>query len=167
MTGWAQGAADIEALLAKRHLERVTGARAAGAPWLKKASQRLDTAAAILDHDPESAFILAYDAARFVGEALLAQQGLRPTQAGGSRSRQRGCQRGCPRPVRRTVHRAELVASAPQRTGVSELPRRTDRPRRSHRRDRHRARTTRCGRETPRTPRHLLVIELSRFELIA
>ena len=33
--------------------------------------------------DPESAFILAYDAARFVGEALLAQQGLRPTQAGG------------------------------------------------------------------------------------
>jgi hypothetical protein len=50
---------------------------------LKKASQRLETAAAIVADDPESAFVLAYDAARFVGEALLAQQGLRPTQAGG------------------------------------------------------------------------------------
>ena len=30
MTGWPQGAADIEALLARRHLERVTGARADG-----------------------------------------------------------------------------------------------------------------------------------------
>jgi hypothetical protein len=28
-------------------------------------------------------FVLAYDAARFMGDALLAQQGLRPTQAGG------------------------------------------------------------------------------------
>jgi hypothetical protein len=83
MTGWAQGAADIAALLAKRHLERVTGARADGGPWLNKASQRLQTAAAIVADDPESAFVLAYDAARFVGEALLAQQGLRPTQAGG------------------------------------------------------------------------------------
>jgi hypothetical protein len=50
---------------------------------LSKAAQRLDTAAAIVADDPESAFVLAYDAARFVGEALLAQQGLRPTQAGG------------------------------------------------------------------------------------
>lgn len=83
MTGWAQGAAQVEALLGKRHLERVTGARADGAPWLKKAAQRLDTAAMIVADDPESAFVLAYDAARFVGEALLAQQGLRPTQAGG------------------------------------------------------------------------------------
>jgi hypothetical protein len=38
----------------------------------------LETAAAIVADDPESAFVLAYDAARFVGEALLAQQGLRP-----------------------------------------------------------------------------------------
>lgn len=52
-------------------------------PWLRQAQRRLDTAKQIADDDPESAFILAYDAARFVGTALLAQQGLRPTQAGG------------------------------------------------------------------------------------
>lgn len=70
-------------MLARRHLERVIGARADGRPWLEKARRRLRTADAISADDPESAFILAYDAARFIGEALLAQQGLRPTQAGG------------------------------------------------------------------------------------
>jgi hypothetical protein len=49
----------------------------------RSAAQRLETAAAVVDDDPESAFVLAYDAARFVGDALLAQQGLRPTQVGG------------------------------------------------------------------------------------
>ncbi|MGH3924061.1 MAG: hypothetical protein ACRDTT_14540 [Pseudonocardiaceae bacterium] len=83
MSRWSQGAQDIEQLLARRHLERVRGARADGMPWLAKARRRLDTAEAIAVDDPESAFVLAYDAARFVGEALLAQQGLRPTQAGG------------------------------------------------------------------------------------
>lgn len=83
MTRWARGVVEIEALLAKRHLDRVAGARADGGPWLRKAAQRLDTAAAIVVDDPESAFVLAYDAARFVGEAMLAQQGLRSTQAGG------------------------------------------------------------------------------------
>ena len=74
---------EVEALLTKRHLERVVGARADGGPWLRKAAQRLGTAATIVVDDPESAFLLAYDAARFVGEAMLAQQGLRSTQAGG------------------------------------------------------------------------------------
>lgn len=80
---WPQGAQEIEQLLARHHLERVRGASADGTPWLEKARRRLDTAEAIAVDDPESAFVLAYDAARFVGEALLAQQGLRPTQAGG------------------------------------------------------------------------------------
>ncbi len=83
MARWAQGAGEIDDLLTRRHLERVHGARADGAPWLEKAQRRLGTAEAIVSDDPESAFVLAYDAARFVGEALLAQQGLRPTQAGG------------------------------------------------------------------------------------
>ncbi|MGH3874039.1 MAG: hypothetical protein ACRDSR_21485 [Pseudonocardiaceae bacterium] len=43
----------------------------------------METAEVIALDDPESAFVLAYDAARFVGEALLAQQGLRTTQTGG------------------------------------------------------------------------------------
>lgn len=83
MSGWGHGATQIEALLGKRHLERVSGAKADGSPWLKKVSQRLETATGIIADDPESAFVLAYDAARFAAEALLAQQGLRPTQAGG------------------------------------------------------------------------------------
>lgn len=83
MARWAQGAAEVEQLLGRRHLERITGARADGNPWLDKAQRRLDTAGGVVADDPESAFVLAYDAARFVGEALLAQQGLRPTQAGG------------------------------------------------------------------------------------
>jgi hypothetical protein len=33
--------------------------------------------------DPEAAYVLAYDAARKSGTALLAHQGLRPTTAGG------------------------------------------------------------------------------------
>lgn len=81
---WPQGAQEIEQLLARRHLERVRGARADGTPWLEKARRRLDTAEAIAVDDPESAFVLAYDAARFVGEALLAQQGLRPLRPAGT-----------------------------------------------------------------------------------
>ncbi len=69
--------------MAKRHLERISGAAAVAEPWLRQAKRRLDTAKQIADDDPESAFVLAYDGARFVGTALLAQQGLRPTQAGG------------------------------------------------------------------------------------
>lgn len=83
MSRWAQGADEIEALLGRRHLERVSGARADGTPWVDKATRRLETAEAIVADDPESAFVLAYDASRFVGEAVLAHQGLRPTQAGG------------------------------------------------------------------------------------
>lgn len=83
MSRWSQGAQEIEQLLARHHLERVRGTHADGTPWLAKARRRLETAGAIAVDDPESAFVLAYDAARFVGEALLAQQGLRPTQSGG------------------------------------------------------------------------------------
>lgn len=83
MARWSQGEAEIEQLVARRHLEPVRGARADGTPWLDKARRRLATARAIIADDPESAFVLAYDAARFAGEALLAQQGLRPTQVGG------------------------------------------------------------------------------------
>ena len=55
-----KGASEVETLLGRRHLERVTWARADGSGWLKKASQRLQTAAAIVADDPESAFVLAY-----------------------------------------------------------------------------------------------------------
>ena len=53
------------------------------AAWLDKARRTSFTAALILDSDPESALVLAYDAGRQIGTGLLAQQGLRPTTAGG------------------------------------------------------------------------------------
>jgi hypothetical protein len=41
------------------------------------------TAGLIADADPESAYVTAYDAARFALVGVLAQQGLRATQKGG------------------------------------------------------------------------------------
>src|SRR5664280_2786001 len=54
-----------------------------GAHLLQKASRTLETAGEIADQDPDSAYVLAYDAARYSGTAILAHQGLRPTTSGG------------------------------------------------------------------------------------
>jgi hypothetical protein len=83
VTRWRRGAATIEHLLASGELQAVTGAAADGEPWLWKARRTLITAAAAAGTDPDSAFTLAYDAARFACTALLIQQGLRATARGG------------------------------------------------------------------------------------
>ena len=80
---WGSGEADIERLLAAGHLERVQGAQADGGSWLERARQALDAAHLVTAAAPDSSIILAYDAARQACIALLAQQGLRPTTAGG------------------------------------------------------------------------------------
>lgn len=83
MARWPRGEAEIERLLGLGHLQTVTGAAADGEPLLAKAGRTLATAASITSSDPDSALVLAYDAARYATTALLAQQGLRPTTAGG------------------------------------------------------------------------------------
>jgi hypothetical protein len=83
MSRWQRGQAGIGQLLADGELARVSGASADGEPWLAKARRTLATAASAADSDPDSAFTLAYDAARFACTALLTQQGLRPTTRGG------------------------------------------------------------------------------------
>ncbi len=83
MTRWTRGQAEIEQLLRRRELEHVTGAAADGRPLLRQAKTTAATAATLTHADPYSAYILAYDAARFACTALLAQQGLRPTTDGG------------------------------------------------------------------------------------
>ncbi|HEX9516407.1 MAG TPA: hypothetical protein VF940_09570 [Streptosporangiaceae bacterium] len=83
MTRWARGEAEIEQLLSRRELEHVTGAAADGRPLLRQAKTTAATAATLVQTDAYSAYILAYDAARFACTALLAQQGLRPTTSGG------------------------------------------------------------------------------------
>lgn len=83
MSRWPRGEAQIEQLIANKALQQVIGAQANGAHLLEKASRTLETAGEIADRDPDSAYILAYDAARYAGTAILAQQGLRPTTSGG------------------------------------------------------------------------------------
>ena len=83
MTRWAKGESAIEELLAADQLQSVRGAQADGSPLLDRARNAINSAASISGRDPDSAFTLAYDAARFACTALLAQQGLRPTVKGG------------------------------------------------------------------------------------
>ena len=83
MARWPRGEAEIERLLSLKHLQAVTGVAANGRPLLDKAHRTLGTAASIASTDPDSAFVLAYDAARYAATALLTEQGLRPTTAGG------------------------------------------------------------------------------------
>jgi HEPN domain-containing protein len=78
-----QGEADIERMLAAGELQQLAGTDVDGSAWLVKARRTLETATSVTDADPENAYVLAYDAARHACTALLAQQGLRPTTAGG------------------------------------------------------------------------------------
>jgi len=80
---WSTGEATVERLLAAGHVERVQGAQADGASWLDRARRGLEAARILAGSAPDSSVILAYDAARQACVALLAQQGLRPTTAGG------------------------------------------------------------------------------------
>lgn len=83
MARWPRGEAEIERLLGLRHLQTITGAAVDGQSLLAKARRTLATADSITSTDPDSGLILAYDAARYAATALLAQQRLRPTTAGG------------------------------------------------------------------------------------
>src|SRR5450759_74221 len=74
MARWPRGEAEIERLLGLGHLQLITGAAADGAPLLAKASRTLATAASITSTDPDSALVLAYDAARYAATALLARR---------------------------------------------------------------------------------------------
>jgi hypothetical protein len=83
MASWPRGEAEVEGLVHRRELERVTGAASDGAPLLAQARRTAATAAGLVSTDPYSAYVLAYDAARFACVALLGQQGLRATSSGG------------------------------------------------------------------------------------
>lgn len=83
MARWTRGEADVEELLAAGELQQLSGAAANGERLVARASLTLETARTALASDPNSAFVLAYDAARQALTALLAHQGLRPTTKGG------------------------------------------------------------------------------------
>ncbi len=83
MSRWPRGEAEIEALIAAQHLQKVAGGQATAEHLLRKATRTVATASEIARDDPDSAYVLAYDAARYAATALLAHQGLRPTTSGG------------------------------------------------------------------------------------
>jgi hypothetical protein len=83
VTRWTKGEAEVERLLADRHLERVSGAQADGTPHVERARTTLASARRLADTDAVNAFTLAYDALRLACTGLLAQQGLRSTTDGG------------------------------------------------------------------------------------
>ncbi|MGL5930340.1 MAG: hypothetical protein ACRCY8_15525 [Dermatophilaceae bacterium] len=64
MVRWSIGEADTEALLADGHLQPLVGDAAHGERLLARASTTLETARSAIETDPNSAFVLAYDAAR-------------------------------------------------------------------------------------------------------
>ncbi|MFC0864881.1 hypothetical protein ACFHYQ_21545 [Sphaerimonospora cavernae] len=83
MTRWTRGEADIERMLTNQELQRVRGEATDGPGWLEKSLVTLASAGELTETDPNSAYTLAYDAARFACAGLLAQQGLRATTKGG------------------------------------------------------------------------------------
>jgi hypothetical protein len=83
MTRWKRGEAEIEVLIADGSLQKLSGAAANGTRLLNKAVVTLGTARLVVERDPDSAYVLAYDAARQALTGLLAHQGLRPTTKGG------------------------------------------------------------------------------------
>jgi hypothetical protein len=83
VTRWRKGEAEVDRLLREAALDRVPGAAADGTAWLDRAQRIRVSAEGIARDDPESAYVLVYDAARHVCVGLLAQQGIRATSKGG------------------------------------------------------------------------------------
>jgi uncharacterized protein (UPF0332 family) len=83
MSRWLRREAQIAQMIAAKQLQQVIVGQANGEHLLQKASRTLETAGEIAGQDPDSAYVLAYDAARYAGTAILAHQGLRPTTSGG------------------------------------------------------------------------------------
>jgi len=83
MARWKRGEAEVQALLGAGDLQQLIGEAANGERLIEKAAVTLETARSAIERDPDSAFVLAYDAARQALTALLAHQGLRPTTKGG------------------------------------------------------------------------------------
>ena len=79
---WEQGRADIDALIADGHLERVPANRAHADRLLEQADRHLDSAHKTCESDPEGAYGVLSDAGRKALWANLANEGLRPTTKG-------------------------------------------------------------------------------------
>lgn len=71
MSRWPRGETEIGQLIANKQLQQVIGGQANGEHLIQRALRTLETAGEIADEDPDSAYVLAYDAARYSGTASL------------------------------------------------------------------------------------------------
>lgn len=83
MSPWAVGASTVDELIAAGKLSRLRGAETGVSGLMERAQQQLVSAKALIHSDPATAYVVAYDAAKHAGMALLAEQDLRPTAEGG------------------------------------------------------------------------------------
>jgi hypothetical protein len=80
---WEQGRAEVEQMLSARQLQRVPASRAHADRLMGQSARHLASAQSTAESDPEGAYSLLYDAARKSLWAVLENEGLRPTTAGG------------------------------------------------------------------------------------
>uniref|UniRef100_UPI001359CC03 HEPN domain-containing protein n=1 Tax=Agromyces humi TaxID=1766800 RepID=UPI001359CC03 len=80
---WQPGRAEIEDLLKRGHLERVTPNQQFATDTLDQCDTHIASAKAIQHSDQPAALAIAYDAARKALAAILLNEGLRPTSIGG------------------------------------------------------------------------------------
>lgn len=80
---WNQGRAEVEQMLARGDLERVTASRDFADRLIGEARERLAAASRESRNSPGTAYDTLYAAARQALTAILENQGLRPTTRGG------------------------------------------------------------------------------------
>lgn len=86
---WAEGASEIEGMIAAGDLENVAPSEAHAQRLLAEAERHLLSADRMADTDPPMAYDSLYSAARKALAAVLAKQGLRATSRGGHIAAQR------------------------------------------------------------------------------
>ncbi len=80
---WEKGRATIERMLEDGELERVPPSRTHADELIAQARMHRESVEKIVDVDPVGAYQIGYDAARKALVAILENEGLRPTSAGG------------------------------------------------------------------------------------
>lgn len=83
---WPVGDTEIEGMVERGELEYVTASSSHADLLMDQADGHLSAAAPLVEVHPPSAYALLYDAARKAMTAVLAKQGLRPTNRGGHRA---------------------------------------------------------------------------------
>ncbi|PZS08231.1 MAG: hypothetical protein DLM55_09100 [Acidimicrobiales bacterium] len=74
MTRRLRGREAIQQLVDSGRLQKIPGVPQGGTTWLERARRILHSAEKVAVDDPDSAYVLAYDAARHASTALLVQQ---------------------------------------------------------------------------------------------